>query len=569
MKHFLTGKARSLEDALAVMEAALERLGVAPAVEKWLNPAPFIWSVHVHDAHCPALFSNGKGISREAALASAYGEFLERFLTGYHLADYALPEALPWLYALDERVLSPQTAWEALPAPLKAVWDPEGALDPDIHLPELGGCDNSVRCLPMRDAASEETIYVPWNILVNLYASNGLSAGNTALEARIQGLSEIFERWVRNRILSENLCLPEVPEAVLAANERMVEARAALEMAGISLSVRDASLESGYPVVAIILYAREQGRAFVSFGAHPIFDVALERTLTEAFQGRRPGEYDDWKPPSDDLAWVQSAENRELHFIDASGQFHWHFFSSDADLRFKPWGLPPSADFEQQWHYLLDRIHAAGHRIYAQDIPFMDFYACRMIVPGLSEVLPKDELIENNHNAGCALRQHLKAYDRSDRWAWQLLDLLGAWGWADHAAVTSIAGLMAGPDSPWYGTKVIELRIRALCQLQQHDELLGWLDGIEHLLAGHPRLNQLLALRRLAEGVPQGEMTALSCLYGEQAVKGAQLWLSGDAWTDLPMGARLLDDPWYQAFKTLLQQRSAALSAVSSSDQPA
>ncbi|SIN91496.1 ribosomal protein S12 methylthiotransferase accessory factor [Sulfurivirga caldicuralii] len=559
MKHFLTGKARSLEDALSVMESALAHLGIQPVVEKWLHPAPFIWSVHVHDASCPALFSNGKGISREAALASAYGEFLERFLTGYHLADFTLPKGLPWLYTPNERALPADTAWQALPRTLKAYWDPDGELVPDVHMPELGCCGQTVHCIPMEDIQTGATVEIPWNILVNLYASNGLSAGNTILEARIQGLSEIFERWVRNRILSENLCLPQIPEVVLSANERVIEARAALESEGISLSIRDASLEMGYPVVAIILYAREQGRAFVSFGAHPIFEVALERTLTEAFQGRRPGEYDDWKPPSSDLEWVQSAENRELHFIDASGQFHWHFFSSKADLRFKPWGLAASADFEQQWNYLVERLHAGGHSLYVQDIPFMDFYACRMIVPGLSEVLPADELVENNHNAGCHLRKHLMAHEDSDRWAWQLLDLLDEWGWADHASVASIAGLMTAPESPWRGVKVIELRIRALCQLQQLDELLGWLDGIEHLAAGSPRLNTLLALQRLAEGAPEDEWEALTLLYGEDAFSQAKAWLQGHAWEDLPLSDALMDDPWQSAFNRLVVTRARAL----------
>ena len=433
---------------------------------------------------------------------------------------------------------------------------------PAVHLPELGRCQEPVRCIPLQAVETGESIRVPWNILVNLYASNGLSAGNTLLEARIQGLSEIFERWVRNRILSDNLCLPEVPESILAANERVVEARAALDRAGISLSVRDASLEKGYPVVAIIFYARERGRAFVSFGAHPVFEVALERTLTEAFQGRRPGEYGDWKPPSEDLDWVQSAENRELHFIDASGQFHWHFFSSTPDLSFKPWGLSATADFDEQWHYLCQRVREAGHRIYVQDIPFMDFHACRMIVPGMSEVLAQEELTENNHNAGCALRNHLQAHENHDRWSWRLLDLLDEWGWADHASVASVAGLMTSSTSPWREVKMIELRIRALCQLQQHDELVGWLDGIEHLLAGNARLNTLLALRRLAACAPDGEKSALEDLYGIRAVVQARRWLEEDAWADLPLGERLLDDPWFHALRDLLQCRAEALSAA-------
>jgi ribosomal protein S12 methylthiotransferase accessory factor len=35
------------------------------------------------------------------------------------------------------------------------------------------------------------------NIIGNLYVSNGMSAGNTITEARVQALSEIFERSVK------------------------------------------------------------------------------------------------------------------------------------------------------------------------------------------------------------------------------------------------------------------------------------------------------------------------------------------------------------------------------------
>ncbi|MDI4746027.1 DUF4223 family protein, partial [Salmonella enterica subsp. enterica serovar Kentucky] len=41
------------------------------------------------------------------------------------------------------------------------------------------------------------------NIIGNLYVSNGMSAGNTRNEARVQGLSEVFERYVKNRIIAE------------------------------------------------------------------------------------------------------------------------------------------------------------------------------------------------------------------------------------------------------------------------------------------------------------------------------------------------------------------------------
>ena len=48
-----------------------------------LNPVPNVWSVHIRDRDCPLCFTNGKGASKKAALASALGEYFERLSTNY------------------------------------------------------------------------------------------------------------------------------------------------------------------------------------------------------------------------------------------------------------------------------------------------------------------------------------------------------------------------------------------------------------------------------------------------------------------------------------------------------
>ena len=60
-----------------------------------------------------------------------------------------------------------------------------------------------------------DIIWFPVNVIGNIYVSNGMSAGNTANEARVQALSEVFERYVKNRIIAEGICLPEVPREVI------------------------------------------------------------------------------------------------------------------------------------------------------------------------------------------------------------------------------------------------------------------------------------------------------------------------------------------------------------------
>ncbi|MFO5701967.1 YcaO-like family protein, partial [Klebsiella pneumoniae] len=48
----------------------------------------------------------------------------------------------------------------------------------------------------------------------------------------------------------------------------------------------DGSLGGKYPVICVVLFNPANGTCFASFGAHPDFGVALERTVTELLQGR-------------------------------------------------------------------------------------------------------------------------------------------------------------------------------------------------------------------------------------------------------------------------------------------
>ncbi|MFV3037793.1 YcaO-like family protein, partial [Klebsiella pneumoniae] len=70
--------------------------------------------------------------------------------------------------------------------------------------------------LPYVRQSDGEVVYFPSNLVENLFVSNGMSAGNTLPEAQVQCLSEIFERAVKREILEGEICLPDVPQEVLA-----------------------------------------------------------------------------------------------------------------------------------------------------------------------------------------------------------------------------------------------------------------------------------------------------------------------------------------------------------------
>ena len=87
---FIPGKDASLESTIATLQGKLAALGFHVEERSWLNPVDGIWSVHVRDRDCPLMFTNGKGATKLACLASALGEFFERLSCNYFWNHYYL-----------------------------------------------------------------------------------------------------------------------------------------------------------------------------------------------------------------------------------------------------------------------------------------------------------------------------------------------------------------------------------------------------------------------------------------------------------------------------------------------
>jgi ribosomal protein S12 methylthiotransferase accessory factor len=429
-EHFIPGKDASLEHTIAAMQSRLAALGFDVEECSWLNPVDNVWSVHVRNRACHLMFTNGKGASRLAAQASALGEFFERLSCNYFWNHYYLGAAVAnrefahyprerWFPAVD-------AGWPAdlLTPELQAFYNPEGSI-PAEALVDLntGHFERGICAIPYVRQRDGAEVFFPVNIISNLYVSNGMSAGNTPAEARAQALSEILERHVKFKVIGEGLCLPDVPEEVIARYPAIAAGIAGLREAGFGIRVKDASLGGHYPVMCVTMLNPHDQGVFASFGAHPRVEIALERALTELLQGRALEALDGFPPPGFDLDEVASAPNIEIHFVDSSGIVHWNFLNEEADFEFVDWNFSASTRDDYAW--LCDRIHADGHDIYVADFEHLGVYACRILVPGMSEIYPVDDLEWENNSNGAVLRPailNLAGLDDDD--CGQLLDLI-------------------------------------------------------------------------------------------------------------------------------------------------
>lgn len=480
---FIPGKDAALEDSIAKFQQKLTALGFNIEEASWLNPVPNVWSVHIRDKDCPQCFSNGKGASRKAALASALGEYFERLSTNYFFADYYLGQDI----ANGDFVHYPSEKWfpiedeDLLPEGilddyLLDYFDPNQELTPELLVDlQSGNYDRGIVAMPYVRQSDQQTVYIPQSIIANLYVSNGMSAGNTKYEALVQGLSEVFERYVKNKIIAEAVSLPLIPQEVIARYPTIQAAVQKLEEEGFPILAYDASLGGKYPVICVILLNPHNGTCFASFGAHPNFQVAFERTVTELLQGRSLKDLDVFAPPSFNNDDVAEHANLETHFIDSSGLISWDLFKEKPDYDFVDWNF--SGSTEQEYHSLMNIFNKLGKQVYVMDYNHLDVYACRIIVPGMSDIYPADDLIYANNNAGMDWREillDLPHFHHEAETYRELLTELDEQGIDDATRVREFIGIVAPPQSGWTTLRIGELKSMLHLALGELDSALDW-----------------------------------------------------------------------------------------------
>ena len=531
---FIVGKDAALETTIDTMQQKLAARGFHLDESSWLNPVESIWSVHVRDHECPMLFANGKGATQLAARASALGEFFERLNTHYFWTHFYLGATRakrPFVHYPQERWFAPTSdgKWpaELLNPELHKFYNPDSDIEDQVLVDlNSGNVARGICALPYTRLRDGAQTWIPVNIIGNLYVSNGMAAGNTLMEARSQALSEIFERNIKNRIISEGLCLPEVPDEVIARYPGIAAGIKGLREAGFGILVRDASLGGRYPVMNVtLLHPKDQG-VFASFGAHPRFQVALERALTELLQGRALDALESFPEAGFDMDEITMASNLEIHFVDSSGVISWNFLGDKPDFPFADWNFSTTTAEDYAW--LCNCIKAEGKEIYVADFTEQGAYSCRILVPGMSEIYPVEDLAWENNSVGNQIRPALvKLPALSDAESKALLDDLQTLNLNDERPLWEILGLAIPVDTVWKELRIGELKTLLALAIGDEDATREGCDWIHHFQEMNPArrlvyrcIESLMSLENAAD-----YRRSLDLLYGKATVRQAQALL--------------------------------------------
>ncbi|WP_286917778.1 MULTISPECIES: OsmC domain/YcaO domain-containing protein [Pseudomonas] len=478
---YVLGKDLPLEQTIANMSGILAGLGMKIEIASWRNIVPNVWSLHIRDAYSPMCFTNGKGATKESALASALGEFIERLNCNFFYNDQFWGEDIAqadFVHYPDERWFQPGRK-DALPSEILdahclAIYNPDGELrGSHLYDTNSGNIERGICSLPFVRQSDGETVYFPSNLIENLYLSNGMSAGNTLAEAQVQCLSEIFERAVKREILEGELALPDVPAEVLARYPGIVAGIQGLEEQGFPVLVKDASLGGRFPVMCVTLMNPRTGGVFASFGAHPSLEVALERSLTELLQGRSFEGLNDLPQPTFESHALMEPNNFVEHFIDSSGVVSWRFFSAKADFAFADWDFTAQGDNAntEEAATLFAILDGMGKQVYMAVYEHLGAKACRILVPGYSEIYPIEDLIWDNTNKALFFREDILNLHRLDDDALgDLLQRLEESELDDYTDIRTLIGIEFDENTVWGQLTILELKVLIQLVLERFDD---------------------------------------------------------------------------------------------------
>lgn len=538
---FILGKDLPLEQTIANMTEILAGLGMKIEIASWRNIVPHVWSLHIRDAASPMCFTNGKGATKESALCSALGEFIERLNCNFFYNDQYLGQEIAnsdFVHYPNEKWFKPgpndELPTEILDEYCLDIYDPEGELR-GSHLIDTnsGNVERGIVSIPYTRHSDGETVYFPSNLVENLFLSNGMSAGNNFEEAKVQCLSEIFERAVKREIIEQELVLPDVPESVLAKYPSIVEGIKGLEEQGFPVVVKDASLGGRFPVMCVTLMNPKTGGVFASFGAHPSLEVALERSLTELLQGRSFEGLNDVQKPTFNSMAVSEPENFVEHFIDSTGVISWRFFSAKHDFEFVEWDF--SGSNEQECATLFGILETLGKEAYVAEFTGLGT-ACRILVPNYSEVYPVEDLIWDNTNKALNYREDiLNIHKLSDEQLADLVERLEESQLDNYIDIITLIGIEFDENTVWGQLTILELKILiylALGEIEESIELVGeflqYNDNTVERGLFYQAMHATLEVALNDDLEIEDYLTAFTRMYGEEVINNVIGSINGD-----------------------------------------
>jgi len=325
----------------------------------------------------PVFTTFGKGRTREWALASAWGEMVERV---QNLAFYTI-----CLYPSEPEIDNNHSEnYKYYPDEKKL---PKEVLNP--LLKDLFPANNhTVISVPFAGLLNGKIEHIPFRNLQVIVGSNGMCSGNTKEEALVQGISEIFERHVLKEFYLRPFCPPNIALELFSDFDIFHTIQKLIKTEGYKITVKDCSLRKNYPVIGVLVENKSNEYTF-HLGADPNPVTAFERCFTEMFQGgeiqfKNKTELVQHKHFNlDEDFW-----KRSFTYSISSYSGHWpvKLFNDTPDYSFNGFNHPESISDQDDLDYLLEILRNENKELFIRDNSFLGHPTYHIYIPGMSEM---------------------------------------------------------------------------------------------------------------------------------------------------------------------------------------
>lgn len=333
---------------------------------------------------------SGKGLSREYALASAYGELIERVQLGFigkratqKDGTYSMNNSQDIKLSAKQLLEENMDIYQVL-ADRLFEWNQTKLTASDI-LMQYADEDNNVLVTPFVSLVNGKTKYFPAQMRKAMYTSNGCAAGNTFEEAIVQSISEIVERYYRLRIIRENISLPEIPEEELEKYKVAYKIISYIRHKGYKVVVKDCSLGEKFPVLCVCYVHTATGKYHTHFGAYPNFEIALTRALTETFQGRNLDSFANFSNFIYNNSEKEFVFNMAMELTFGTAKRLPEFFVGESKCEYNNSVGFEGENNKELLKECLEFFSSKGYDILVRNSSGLGFPTCQTIIPGLSE----------------------------------------------------------------------------------------------------------------------------------------------------------------------------------------
>ncbi len=353
-------------------------------------------------SNCGVPSSNGKGITEALARASAYGEFIERLQGGLFFYKYqSLTRDLrinTQAYAPDAKFIPMDQfirdgEWmdyliEAYPQ-YQATRESIAELCKAYALTD----NDEILTIPFYSLFEKKYVYLPVGFVDQMYATNGCCVGNTREEAWVHALSEMMERHATLGMLQTGRSAPRIPNEELEKYPTVSKILRQIRQTGeFDVDIFDYSIGNGFPVVSTRIISKKTHSYRVNVAADPVFEIAVQRTLTELFQGKNLKNITQSHNGMilGKLSDVSMADNIINQLETSSGLYTAAFFANELTCHREATQFADNSrkSNKELLSYMLDLYRQLKKPVYVRNFSYLGFPCYRFVVPGFSEAIP-------------------------------------------------------------------------------------------------------------------------------------------------------------------------------------